>query len=343
MDVSRRSYLSWVGTWLVGFAALASEINGAPAVPLPVACSPEQPVSGAGDRVTLRTWTSAPEGTVLRYSWTVPAGRIQGQAAQVMWDLHGVEASPLPYTATVHVLGPGGMTTDCALQLIVAPQGYGSESAHRGGLEIGRSLLLPNQQEKAGYGLYSYLLFGAPPDGEARARYLQAIAAYLRLIPHLAALKQYFKPRDLNVMYLPMQQLPSDTQTITEEWMLIHYDYTRTRSLMRALPGTNRAGPYLVSSFQPLDKTTAAPVPYLFQDLSVVPPSLVSLWVSEFLNQVAQQNIMKERTGPILVLRIRTIIEQLAITMPEVREALKRIGLPDIGTVLKSWIEWRAP
>jgi hypothetical protein len=343
MGNSGQAYLSWVGAWLVGFVALAAGMDCATAASLLVACRPEQPIVRAGNRVTMHAWASAPEEASLRYVWTVEAGRVAGQGAEVIWDLAEVRQSPIPYKAEVRILGSGGMTADCKLRVFVAPPFYGVEDGGRGGREAGRLFLSEDQPEAEGYGLYSYLLFGSPPSGGVQGRYLEAIAAYLRLVPHLAALEKYFKPRELNVIYLPTQKPPPDTEAVTPEWILIHYDYARARYWMRALPGTNRAGPYLVSTLHPLSQTTAAPERYLFQDLSAVPPHLVSLWVEEFLNQAAQEQFWREATASALAVRMRTAIAQLAIALPEVQAALKRLELPDIGTGVKDWIAWRSP
>ncbi|MGH8059320.1 MAG: hypothetical protein ACREOH_19135, partial [Candidatus Entotheonellia bacterium] len=294
----------------------------------------------AGGQVIVRAWAIASEGALLRYFWTVEAGRVAGQGTEVSWDLTGVQQNPFPYTATVRVIGPGGMTTDCTLRVFVASPEYGTEGGLRSGREVGRRWLLPDQIEAEGYGLYSYLLFGAMPEGEAPNSYLEAIKAYFRLIPHLEALEKYFKPGELNVMYLPIQKLPPDIQAVTPEWVLAHYDYTRARYLMRALPGSNRAGPYLVSTLLPLGQTSRLPEQHLFQDLSAVPPDLVSLWVREFLNQAAQQDFSHEGTAAKLVLQLRTTIARLAIALPAVETALRRLGLPDIGTAVKTWIVW---
>jgi hypothetical protein len=343
MSSSRWAYCSWVVGWLVGFVALAAGTDSARAASLLVACSPEQPVVRAGGQVTVRAWASASEGALLRYFWTVQAGRVTGQGAEVRWDLTGVGKKAFPYTATVRVVGPGGMMADCTLRVFVESPEYGTEGGLRGGREVGRRLLRPDQIEAEGYGLYSYLLFGTQPDGEDRERYRKAIEAYFRLIPHVAALEKYFEPPQLNAMYLPIQKRPPDEHAVTAEWVLAHYDYTRARYFMRALPGSNRAGPYLVSTLRPLSQTAVMPERYLFQDLSAVPPPLVSLWVREFLNQVAQQDLWQESTAAMLALRLRTTIGQLAIAVPEVQKALKDLGFPDIATTVKAWITWQAP
>ena len=114
---------------------------------------------------------------------------------------------------------------------------------------------------------------------------------------------------------------------VSAEWILEKYDYARARTILRLLPGTHRDGPYIVSALRPL----AAPTPLgpvLFQDLSRVPPHLVSAWVKEFLNQAAQERFWEERTGQQLAHRLRLTIGVLAEGLPEVRKALD------------SWITW---
>jgi hypothetical protein len=343
MSIRGWFYRSCVAGWLIGFAPLAAGADLSGEAPMPVACSPEKPVVRSGGQVAVRAWASASEGALVRFFWTVEAGRVLGQGSEVSWDFAGVPQNPYPYQAKVHVFGPGGMRSDCTLRVFVASPDYGSREVLRGGQEVGRNWLLPDQTEDQGYGLYSYLLFGSRPEGESAKRYLQSIEAYLRLIPDLAALQKHFKPQELNVMSLPLLQPPSDPPAVTAEWVLANYDYSRARSLMKALPGTNRMGPYLVSSLVPLSQASVRREKYLFQDLSTVPPKLVSLWVREFLNQAAQQEIWQESTGAMLALRMRTTIGQVAIAFPEVQDALNRLGLPDISTLLKGWIAWKTP
>jgi hypothetical protein len=58
------------------------------------------------------------------------------------------------------------------------------------GARFDRSRALPpGQSEAAGYGLYSYLLLGAPPSESSRDRYLKAIDPYLTLVPDVADLE----------------------------------------------------------------------------------------------------------------------------------------------------------
>jgi len=215
----------------------------------------------------------------------------------------------------------------------------GVKKAPPEGRETGRDYLVGKQGEKKGYGLYSYLLFGSPPTAATRERYLQAIFAYFA-IPPISIMEAYLPREQLNVTYLLLADDPPPdvvkclgSQCVTRkkaiaEWVLDHYNYGRARVLLRALPGTHRDGPYIVSHFKPLTGREALSGQYLYQNLSSVPPSLVLSWVKEFLNQAAEEHHWEGETARQLALNLRTTIEILAK------------GLPDVLKALDGWIAW---
>jgi hypothetical protein len=173
------------------------------------------------------------------------------------------------------------------------------------------------------------LLFGSPPSEATRERYLEALEAYVGLIPDIASLEQYLRPTQLNIAYLPLRSAPAGPPV--PDWLLTQYDYARARSLLRLFPGGNREGPYIASALRPLGATAATnalPNPYLFQDLSKVPPHLVATWVKEFLNQAAQERFWEDRSAQRLALRLRVTVGVLAAALPEVKKALD------------TWIAW---
>jgi hypothetical protein len=190
----------------------------------------------------------------------------------------------------------------------------------------GRSVLAPGAVEAPGYGLYSYILFGNPPDEMSRDRYMKTIEAYLSLIPDLTALEKYAKPSELNATYVPIDVEPP--MSVSAEWVLHHYDYARAVILLRALPGSRADGPYIVSSLKPLTGSESLTGDYLLQDLSSVPSDLVADWVKLFINQASQQRFWETRSGSLLALRLRTAVGVLAI------------GLPDVQKSLTGWISW---
>ncbi|MBB3189544.1 hypothetical protein [Halomonas cerina] len=303
-------------------------------------CTPDRPVVRPGESVVLRAWTDVPDVRP-RFQWSVEAGRVDGIGNEVSWLLAGVRQSPIPYRAEVRLLAANRPTLDCQLRVFVAPPGYDPLAGMRGGREAGRALLPPGQKEAEGYGLYSYLLFGVPPNAATLERYEAAVAAHLRMIPHLATLDRYLEPKALNAVYLPVVTLPPESSTVTTAWTLEHYDYARARALISALPGTLRSGPYLVSTLQPLGRAASPPQHLLIQDLASVPPDLVELWVREFLNQAAQEQFWRQDTAAALALRMRTTIARLAIGLPEINTAFERLGMPDIPTTIAGLINWR--
>lgn len=293
--------------------------KGSPA-PLSLACSPTKPVASLGETLRVTAWAAAPAGQTLRYTWAATAGRLDGEGNEVRWTLSGV--APGPHTATVRVEEPRGSIAECSVQVIVRlPPARGLPR------ESGWSFLPPSQAEAEGYGLYSYLLLGAPPGAATRERYLQGIEAYLGLMPDITSLERYVQSRrELNVAYLPIAAPPGPA--VSAEWALEHYDYARSRILLRAVPGSHREGPYIISSLKPLSGAAALSGQYLYQDLSSVPPHVVSPWIKEFLNQAAQERFWEGRAAERLALKLRTTIGILAL------------GLPDVRKGLESWITW---
>ncbi len=223
------------------------------------------------------------------------------------------------------------------------------------------SLLTSTQEEKPGYGLYSYVLFGAPPDSfdsNRWRRYYQTILAFLTL-PPAGATEKYVPPQGLNLTFLPVtlsaQELPSirylpiqfrfDPERLSAHVrehqaggktfaghgssngdnacvLVSSYDYARAQKLLSMLPGPHLEGPYIVSVEQPLGKTGSLPARYLYQDLSSVPPELVNLWFKEFMVQAQDQDFWKSRGKEQFVLRLRTVIGIASQQVPDFRGAI---------------------
>jgi hypothetical protein len=285
-----------------------------------------------GETVTLRAWADTSSGQAPRYAWAVPIGKLEGSGREVRWVLS--EVQPGTYAASVRAIGPAGPSAECLLRVIVRrdanPRGspLPSPAPSVPQRETGTSLLLPGKEEVPEYGLYSYLLLGSPPSDASRERYLKTIEAFWGLTPEIASLEQYIPRRQLNVAYLPLNTAPDGATSA--EWLLANYDFARARSLLRFLPGNTREGPYIVSALKPLagPATSGPSGPWLFQDLSHVPPHLVDSWVKEFLNQAAQERFWEENRTEALARKLRLTIGVLSLGLPEVRK-----GLDD-------WIAW---
>ena len=283
---------------------------------LPLACSAERPTVALGAGVGLRAFVEGRSGERVRLTWEVPVGRLDGGGDQPRWDLQDLR--PGTYAASVRASTTSGATAECIVRVTVR-----ADPGARGELprETGAAFLLPDGAERAGYGLYSYLLLGAPPTDGTRDRYARAIASFLEMIPEIGRLEAHVPRQSLNVAYIPIDQDPG-APPVTANWVLTHYDHARARSLLRTLPGPLRAGPYIVSTLTPLSHERTAEGPRLFQDLSRVPPHLVSTWVLEFLNQAAQERFWEERSGRALALRMRLTVGILGTGLPEVRKAV---------------------
>ncbi|HET7876044.1 MAG TPA: hypothetical protein VFN71_11050, partial [Methylomirabilota bacterium] len=144
------------------------------AAPPVVACSAETPTVGLGAAVLVSAWAPAPSGQSPRYAWEAAVGRLESRGRQAQWDLAGLP--PGTYAAAVRVSDPAGGSTECVVRVVVR-QDAGPRGTPPPARETGSALLVAGGREAEGYGLYSYLLLGAPPGAGARERYLKAIEA----------------------------------------------------------------------------------------------------------------------------------------------------------------------
>jgi hypothetical protein len=186
-----------------------------------------------------------------------------------------------------------------------------------------RSFLVGKEEEKDGYGLYSYLLFGTPPSELVRNRYLEAIRAYLTEIQDVKSVQEYIPPQRLNITYLPLTQEPTSANP-TPEWVLDSYNYPRAEALLLKVPdGLHPGGPYIISTLTPLSKADIVFNDYLYLDLSAVPPGVILPWIKEFMVQASQQRFWEKRDYEQWVLKLRTAIEDMAVALPAVNKAGK--------------------
>jgi hypothetical protein len=323
------SLSSWaLHEWSFSIRRLAqlvvAEAESASAVPPIVACSPDTPTVRLGETVVVRAWARLASGEPLKYIWTSTVGRFVGEGSEARWDFSGVD--PGFHTATVRVSVRKGGSATCSITVRLR---LGKKGPAR---FTGRTLLVKGHKEVKGYGLYSYLLFGSRPNEDTRERYSEAITAYLNLIEDIRSFQKNLPLSKMNITYVPVEEdMPGyigDKQQDARRWILEHYDYASAQVLLGTLPGTHRDGPYIVSYTMPISSNISLSRQYLYQDLSSVPPHLVSLWVKEFLNQAEQERFWEKRTGAQFVLGLRKTIGILAVGLPITRDALD------------NWIVW---
>jgi hypothetical protein len=169
--------------------------------------------------------------------------------------------------------------------------------------------------EAAGYGLYSYLLFGS--SGEAGyQRRLTAACAYLSVLQDTeeTTIREQ-SPRSINIFYVPLRGASFRREAITTQdaaWLVANYDYARARLLLNRI-GEDGDDVYLVS-YQEALTTIEMPQPgrLLVQDLSLVPPELIELWIEEFRRQVRRQEYWDELTFRQAMLRLRSALPYVA-------------------------------
>lgn len=296
------------------FLALSAE-REAKSQPTPiVVCNPDRLIVYPKETITLKAWATSPTGETLKYLWYADTGTLKGEGREVTWNFTGV--LPGFYSAKVQVTNPKTGSSNCSLGVIVSLPPL---DLMGGGYETGRSFLLPDQEEAKGYGLYSYLLLGkeSTPKESTYQRYLNAVIEYLKF-PDVKQLEKCgFKSKELNITYLPLEIQP-DQKILGElkdrnyekyqdvaKWILKHYHYARARALLRTLPQNHQAGPYIISFLEPLGKNALAP-PYLFQNLSTVPPDIVNMWVNYFLYQTSKERFWDEETGKRVMLNVRS-------------------------------------
>lgn len=158
--------------------------------------------------------------------------------------------------------------------------------------QTGRTLLVDNQAETVGYGLYSYVLFESPPTSQTKPLYLAIISACLKEFPDLEGLAKKHRPESLNAIYIPVRR---NIAAPRAEEILQHYSYERAQAILNRLSKIQKSGgPYLVSSLVPVSSGSGASS-FLFQDLSAVhlvsnpedQRNMVYQWVLAFVDRVS--------------------------------------------------------
>lgn len=213
----------------------------------------------------------------------------------------------------------------------------------------GRDLLFAGETERAGYPLYSYLLFAGAREGarEERLRFEAAIQAYIGQVSSAEALEAGGAERgEINIFYVPVTAVVADAaaeamrqdfaqRSATEQVALLleHYDRARAEVLLGRMQLVGN-GPYIVSLLRPLTgEAVGADEAFLVQDLAHVPPELVALWVDEFKRQVVREATDSPERLRRLALALRTEIavlaEAFAITRTAVAEMFDESGGSD--------------
>lgn len=305
---------------------------------LELICVTEQPAIVEGESAALKAWASTPDGEPigdpLTFVWDVKEGRIVAQDSQVRWDLSAVKVDPREgvkrLTATVTASAPSYGNARCAVEVFVGRKEVAlpDRGAIRGeSLLSARRYLLPGASEQTGYGLYSYLLFSAPPNGqEETARYLKTIEACLLVIQDVEDfLARHVRPSRLNATYIPLKKSPAPGAS-NADWaanVLAAYDYAAAQILLGGLDKSYTKGPYLISTLKPL--SDASQPAHQVEDLTGVVPDLAQDWVKQFTYLAAQERSWSEESLQRIGLRLRNVIAVGGKVAPETLQGLAKL------------------
>ena len=275
-----------------------------------VACMPDRLV--ARDTVRLQGW-AVPRGhgdPVL--SWTTSTGRVVGRGAEVRWDLSG--AAPEKHRAVVTARDTAGTMGYCSVQVEVpGPLARMPFMLHDAGFA-----LLPDELERSGYGLYTYLLLPIRPSAASTARVRSAIEYFSRVRTEAG-----LPPTGREVvLYVPIaRDSVSPTQLADPDWILANYDYDRARALIRDSARPRHEGPLLVISRLPLTRVSAGHE-VIVNDLSFASADLMGAWIRYQVYAAAGEGSWTQRLWRLGVLRTRTVIHTLSETLPDVRQGI---------------------
>jgi hypothetical protein len=329
-----------------------------PSNPPQITCDANPSTVFAGELVTITSSAMSQGGSPVNFSYSPSAGSIFGSGSTVKLNTSGASG---PITVTVRATEAGGLSSSCTTTVNVLSAQSPQPSAERPPpppppspvLETGRDFLLPNRTEKAGYGLYSYLLWYSSPTPQDRTRFINIISAFLQ-IPTIASeqgtnnmageSKQSHQamvvpPKNLNIAYIPVMASPPAAvsggipKPTCAEWVLDNYNVAAARFLLLKLGHPYHRGPYIISTLAPLSAGLPANARYLFQNLSasVVSPELAHGWIEQFQNQAIRQDFWNASMMNTFVLNLRQQVDELAENIPAVRAGLV------------TWIGWFKP
>jgi hypothetical protein len=261
----------------------------------------------------------------------VNAGRIEPQAGVTRWDLSTVRVAPQlvrKVIATVTATQPGRPDFRCAVEVFIDRKEAATIPTPEGreGLLSARRYLLPTEVEAPGFGLYSYLLFSAPPkDAEEKARYLKTIAACLGVLQEVDDyLSRHVAPSKLNATYIPVRRAPDPGKSDTE-WadnVLVVYDYAGAQILLSKVRQAHQQGPYLLSVLTPLSEP-GTPA-HLWMDLTGVVPEMAWDWIKFFTYLAAQQRSWSEDSLRRFGLKLRNLVAVGGKVTPDVMKGLEK-------------------
>ena len=340
--MNKRTALFVAGTFapvflflIPGYAAGTPAKN--PSQQMELICLSEQPAIFEGGSATLQAWATGSDGEPIsggpiHFEWEADAGRVENTASGTRWDLSqvkiGAQDASRKVTATVKAVPPGGSEMSCSVEVFIGTRQMAPAPDRGGGGEellSARHFLLPGATEPSGYGLYSYVLFSAPPrDPEETARYLKTIEATLLILQDVDDyLSRHVRPKSLNLTCIPVNKMPARGSSTTE-WagnVLANYDYAAAQILLSRVQQAHQDGPYLLSVLAPLSEP-GMPA-HLWENLAGVVPDLAWNWIKFFSYLAAQQRSWSDESLQRFGLQLRNLIAVGGKVTPVTMDALQ--------------------
>ena len=194
----------------------------------------------------------------------------------------------------------------------------------------GTAILLPNETERPGYGLYSYALVSHRPQASELPKYKAYFRALLEL-PTATEVERYVPRSRINITYAPLDALAPDWYTLSLDdkvsYAVEHYDFARGAAMLASLSEHTGPGPVIISLLKPLD-LSSHPHPVLVQDLTSAQPSLMASYVSYFVQQAAKDQFWEEKALSHFCLNLRNGLEVAAE------------GLGMSKTAVETWVKY---
>ncbi len=300
-----------------------------------VICITDRPAIVEGESTNLQAWLTTQDGQLLpqpaSFLWQVTEGTVLGTGPEVQWELSHVKIEPKESRKTVTATAKTGHLS-CVVEVVIEKQepagSEGSTAATRDGrLRSARKYLFPNETEKPGFGLYSYLLFPERPRTEKeKALYVKTVESCLRMMEsveeHLAIHRE---TGELNATHIPVKMAPKSSEGLSD-WaanVLAVYDYTTAQKLLDKLGNEYRQGPYLIAVLKPLLSERKTPVQeYLLGDFTSREPKLASQVVELFTYRAAQQRTWMDESLRSFRLNVRNLVAVAGKVAPEVASAM---------------------
>lgn len=293
--------------------------------------SSEQPCYCSADRVALYAHDSTflhflaeDENVMEDLEWKVDIGTLYyTKENQTLWKIGTI--LPGIYYARAF----SNKKEICKVRVVVNYRDIDLRGEHR---VSGKAFLVGNEKEQGGYGLYSYLLIPRA-SADQNEKYIGIISAILKL-NDIESLAEYIPKSSLNMFLVPVnEKVPKLYMTIEEEedyrkaaqWILSHYNFTRSEAILSTIETNNLPGPFVISVEDPNHLANLDNVNYLYQNLTNLPDHLNEVWMRTFLNQAQQEEFWNTNTMNTFFYKIRLSIAVMAESVQSVEEATRHL------------------